>query len=99
VKWIGGTEKKGVPATAPYEVVDVHALRALMRGDASEAQQKRALSWIINHAAATYDLSYRAGQDGDRDTIFAEGRRYVGLQIVHLINSVDVKQLGEKSHG
>lgn len=56
-----------------------------MRGGASEDQQKRALDWIINVGAGTYDMSYRpGGEEGNRDTVFAEGRRFVGSQIVKL---------------
>lgn len=66
-----------------WEPADVAAVQALARGDASADQQKRALDYIINGLAATYDLSYRpGGEDGRRDTDFAEGKRFVGTQIV-----------------
>lgn len=69
-----------------YEVADVSALQALGRGEASPDQQKRALKWLIEKAAATYDQCYRPGsEDGRRDTDFAEGRRFVGLQAVKLL--------------
>lgn len=68
---------------AEWEAADVSALQALLRGEATPDQQKRALDWIINSAAGTYELSYRpGGEDGERDTCFAEGRRFVGSQIV-----------------
>lgn len=70
---------------ARWEVADVAAIQALQRGDAMEHQQQRALNWIIE-ACGTYDLSFRPGDDGERDTAFAEGKRSVGLQIVKLIN-------------
>lgn len=41
-----------------------------------------ALRWIIETAAGTYDMSFRAGPDGERETTFAEGRRFVGNQII-----------------
>lgn len=67
----------------PWEPADVAAIQALARGDASADQQKRALDYIIHGLAATYDLSYRpGGEDGRRDTDFAEGKRFVGTQIV-----------------
>lgn len=65
---------------APWEPADVAAIQALARGDATADQQRRALDYIINNIAGTYDLSYRP--DSDRDTAFAEGKRFVGLQIV-----------------
>lgn len=70
---------------AEYEEADIYAIRALAAGNANESQQKRALDWIIHRAAGTYDLSYRpGGPEGDRETVFAEGRRFVGSQIVKL---------------
>jgi len=60
------------------------AIQALSEGNASPEQQKAALRWIIEEAAGTYDLSFRPGPTGARDTDFAEGRRSVGLQIVKL---------------
>lgn len=68
---------------APYAKADVAALQALQAGNANEGQQKRALRWIIENAAATYDMSYRP--ESARDTDFAEGRRFVGNQIVKLL--------------
>ena len=67
---------------APYEDYDTLAIKALAAGNASEPQQKRALDWIINTLCGTYDLSYRPGETGDRDTAFAEGKRFVGMQLV-----------------
>lgn len=71
---------------APYDDVDTYAIKALAAGVANEGQQKRALAWIINTLCGTYDLSFREGENGDRGTVFAEGKRYVGLQIVKHIN-------------
>lgn len=85
------TQREAVADHAPwkpvsYHLADANALQALMRGDADETQQRRALDFIINNIAGTYDVSYRPGaEDGRRDTDFAEGRRYVGLQIVKLL--------------
>lgn len=72
------------PKSAPYipidwEPADISAIQALQRGDASPDQQRRALDYIIT-LAGTYDLSYRP--DSARDTDFAEGKRWVGLQVV-----------------
>jgi hypothetical protein len=73
---------------APYEEADTYAIKALAAGKASEGQQKRALEWIINTLCGTYDLSFRPGPEGDRDTAFAEGRRSVGLQLVKQVNLI-----------
>lgn len=69
---------------APYDPADAYALKALQRGEANEGQQKRALAWIINQCAGTYDLSFRP--ENPHETSFAEGKRFVGLQIVKLLN-------------
>lgn len=66
-----------------YEVADVEAFQALARGDCPAHLQQRALRWVIENAAATYDLSFRPGSE--RETCFAEGRRFVGLQIVKML--------------
>lgn len=80
--------EKSAPWRRPEsDVADVAALQALQRGSASSDQQKRALEWIINHAAGTYGWSYRPGPDGERDTLIALGRQYVGQQIIVLLNS------------
>jgi hypothetical protein len=73
---------------APYDDADTYAIKALAAGVANEGQQKRALEWIINTLCGTYDLSYRPGPEGNRDTAFAEGRRSVGLQLVKQIKLV-----------
>lgn len=61
-----------------------YALRALNAGKASEGQQRLALKWIIERLCGTYDLSYRP--ESERDTVFAEGKRRVGLQLIHELN-------------
>lgn len=69
---------------APYEEADVYAIKALVAGVASADQQKRALGWIINTLCGTYDMPYRPGEGGDRDTVFACAKMFVGQQIVKL---------------
>lgn len=65
---------------APYTRADINAVKGCIAGTADSDQQKRAMKWIIETVCATYDLSYRP--ESDRDTAFAEGRRFVGLQLV-----------------
>lgn len=69
-----------------YEIADASAFQALTRGDASPDQQKRVVKWLVHEAARTYDMSFRPGPGGERDTAFAEGRRFVGLQVVKMVN-------------
>jgi hypothetical protein len=70
-------------APPQYDVLQVASIQALARGDASPHQQQEALRWVIEAAAGTYDLSF--SPESDRATSFAEGRRFVGLQIVKLL--------------
>lgn len=76
-----------------WEFADAKALKSLYNGTADADQQKRALNWIINAAAATYDQPFRPGRDGQ--TEFACGRQFVGQQIVKLIN-VDLLAIQQK---
>jgi hypothetical protein len=64
------------------DLADATAIRALADGTADSEQQKRALKWVIERAAMTYDLAYFPS---DRDTAFALGRAFVGQQIVGLL--------------
>ena len=82
-------------APPPYELTDIGAIKALSTGTANEGQQQRALRWIIEVVCGTYDLSYRP--TSDRETVFAEGRRFVGLNIVKALN-LDTTKL-RKDHG
>ena len=75
-----------------YALADVSAVKALYDGTADKIQQQRVLAFIIEHLAGTHNMSYRPGPDGDRDTAFAEGRRFVGMQLVKLVK-VNIDQL------
>lgn len=71
-----------------YTKADVTALLALAQGAATDIQQRRIVDLIVNRICETYGLSYRpGGTEGERDSAFAEGKRFVGLQIVKLLNS------------
>ena len=67
-----------------YTENETRALKALAAGTANEGQQKTALSVIVNKICKTYDLPYFP--DSVRDSDFAQGKRFVGLQIVKHIN-------------
>ena len=66
---------------AQYDLADAGAIQALMRGDATEDQQRRALKWIVESAAGCYDFHYYSSE---RDTAFALGRAFVGQQVVKM---------------
>lgn len=85
------TPSRKAPPWSPWvppewELADASSIQALARGEANPDQQKRALDFIVNKLARTYDLSFCPGPEGDRETSMSEGRRFVGLQIVKLIN-------------
>ena len=71
---------------AKYDDMDTAAVKAIAAGVANEGQQKRFLDWVINQVCGTYDLSFRPGPDGTRETAFAEGKRHVGLQLIKHVN-------------
>jgi hypothetical protein len=79
-------QKKHPWQPAEYDPADMAAMKALRDGTATADQQGRALQWIIQDCCETYGMSFHPGADGDRDTVFAEGKRFVGLQIVKLLN-------------
>lgn len=65
-------------------VEDMGAIQALYRGDAQEHQQRRALEFILQlcHNGGAH---YFPGEGGRRDTDFALGRAFVGLQLKRII--------------
>ncbi len=67
-----------------FSIPEMHAIKQLLVGTASDDQQKRALDWIIRDACRTYDDTYYG--DSQRDSDFAAGKRFVGLQIVKILN-------------
>lgn len=69
---------------ADYDVSDHLAVQALAKGRADAAQQERAWAWIL-FAAGYGDKSFRAGGlAGQRDTDFAEGKKWVAEQMIKL---------------
>lgn len=76
------TRANGPHVPPPYEPADASAIQALQRGDASADQQQRALKWIIEQAAGTYEFQF---YPSDRETAFALGRGMVGQQVVKLL--------------
>lgn len=77
-----------IPALQPVEWTnaDANAAQAMERGDATAEQQRRFMAWLLHSAAGLNEVSYRpGGLEGDRDTAFAEGRRFVALQVRKLL--------------
>lgn len=75
------------PWAAPPEtdLADVVAIKAMAAGTASEEQQKRALHFILVNVCRIDDEPYCPGDDGNRDTAYALGKRRVGVYIRSLI--------------
>lgn len=74
------------PALAMPEiaVADAAAIKALARGDASPEQQKRALDWVVKKACAIGSVSFDA--QSSELTAFNEGKRFVGVLLVNVLN-------------
>lgn len=75
------TRALGPHIPADYDLSDVVSIQKLLAGAADAVEQKRALAWIINQAAGTYEFNY---YPSERDTAFALGRCFVGQQIVKM---------------
>ena len=84
------------PASTPasFTLADAEAMHMLAVGTAEPDQQKRALKWIIEQAAATYQWAYR---DNQRETDVALGRAFVGQQIVGL-TKIDLATLRRQAN-
>ena len=82
---------------AEYEPADIRAIQALAlyaqgaerpwpKGEEppvpSPADVKRALDWIINRAAQTWDNGFAPNDQNGRMAAFIDGRQSVGQQIV-----------------
>lgn len=77
--------RKNPPYESPvYDEVIVGAMRALLAGNANEGQQKTAVKYIIEDLCQYYDISFMPGEDGRRNTDFAEGKRYVAAHMITL---------------
>lgn len=79
---------------APITIKEAGAIQALARGEAMPHQQVDILKWIVNQLCQTYDLSF--SPEGDRETAFAEGRRFVGLQLVKM-TVIDIEKLRKEN--
>lgn len=73
-----------VDQPAPFTQQVQAGLRAMQNGSASEGQQKAAFDWLVKEAAGIGMQSFRTDP---METAFAEGRRFVAIQILHVITS------------
>ncbi len=61
---------------------DIFALQAVASGEANAAQQQRAYDYVVRTLCETDRMTFWPGaDDGRRATDFAEGKRWVGLQL------------------
>jgi hypothetical protein len=61
---------------------DIFALQAVAKGIANDAQQVRAYDCIVRVLCETDRMTFwPGGEDGKRATDFAEGKRWVGVQL------------------
>ncbi len=83
---MGRREHKAKPwQPVEYDEADHRAVIAISQGVAAADQQRRAYEWIV-FASGFEDMSFRpGGLEGQRETDFAEGRKFVGRQIVKLV--------------
>lgn len=71
------------------------AIKCLKTGTATDAQQIRAFDWIVHAASAKNLQSYRADPYG---TAFMEGRRFVGAQIMGMVE-IDLEKVESHTKG
>jgi hypothetical protein len=77
---------------------DVIAIKAVAAGEATPEQQVRALNAVILQVACVNEMSFcPEHKGGSRETDFAEGKRFVGLQLQKLIRTPLRILTGEKS--
>ena len=82
---------KALPVARPpgFDKADVYAVKALFAGQASETQQKRAMTWILNAAAGIKLDPFQ--ENNARLTDYMTGRQSVGRMILELVNAEAVQ--------
>jgi hypothetical protein len=87
-------EKNWTPKKEPWLPHDyddniVMAIRALVSGTANSGQQIQVweyINYICGSSDKYMDLSFRPGVEGQIATTFAEGKKFVGLQLRKLLH-------------
>lgn len=77
-----------------YPLDDAVCMRALSNGTATDTQQKKAFSFIINDLCKTYDLVYEQGSFDA--TAFRAGKAFVGQVLVGMIQPETYNKLIKK---
>ncbi|MDQ0475027.1 hypothetical protein [Labrys wisconsinensis] len=86
-------------AAAAFARPEAAAIRAVAAGTATPEQQRLAVAAIGQKACLIDEISYvPGGPDAERATVFAEGRRFVGMQIRRAIR-LPIEQFPEVDHG
>lgn len=67
-----------------FDEADHAALKALLRGAADEAQQRRAVDAIVKQLCGIGRTSFHP--ESARASDFAEGKRWVGVTLIDLAN-------------
>lgn len=81
--------------TPTLSKLDVEAIKALNRGDATDHQQRLALAVICNKLSRAQDALYIPGTFDE--TAFLNGRAFVGQKILKIINLPIGKLINEKA--
>jgi hypothetical protein len=84
--------KKPQPLFQPWappalELYDVASLQAVAKGVADERQQQHAMRVIVEKLAGVYEETFCPGQEGQRNSDYAQGKRRVGLMLVSYLNA------------
>jgi hypothetical protein len=82
VKRVSQFKLRAVNEPAPFDELIRGGLKALQAGTATAHQQGAVLDWIVKEASGIGAPSYR---DDPYATAFAEGRRFVGIQILDIL--------------
>jgi hypothetical protein len=84
---------------AQFARPEANAIRAVAAGTATPDQQRLAIAAIGQKACLIDEISYvPGGPDAERATIFAEGRRFVGIQIRRACH-LPLEKFPEVDHG
>lgn len=75
---------------AEWDKFDAACIQAVARGEADARQQQHALKVIVEKLAGTYEHTFVPRET--ETTVYLEGRRSVGLQVVKLVK-VDLAQV------
>jgi hypothetical protein len=78
---------------AQLDKLTIYAIRAMNEGQASSAQQKRFIEWLLWEACRVHDVSYRPNDP--YATAFAEGRRFPGIQYQEALVPETLKRVEE----